>query len=441
MNMTEHDFSYLNRSKVLGIRTDLRPISRVLQVFNNPQDSCRTVHIAGSNGKGSTAAILESILRAAGYKTGLYTSPHLIAVNERIAYNGGHISSDALAAILCEVQSACSMVSVELTYFEILTCAAFIYFQRKQVDIGIIESGLGGRWDATNVLKSPLICILTSMSVEHEQYLGSSLPQIITEKSAIIKNGCTVISAPCPEKNGLQIIQDVCNEHGSVLHVSGDDFSAEFISFSNKHMQKFTFNDITGNHHWYELNLLGFHQLINAGLALTACDILKNKFSFTIESSDCAYGLSQVAWPGRFQKIEYSHAGKKISVILDAAHNPAGIHTLIDTIRCLKLSRIFLMIGILADKQYEAMLSSIIPYVDKIRTVNITHERAIDPHRLTQTVKRIDPLKEVKSIYAWDTLIEEMSRYSDYTCIMTGSIYVIGEFLTFTKKGCISCLH
>lgn len=426
--------TFLENARQLGIRTNLIYVRKILQFFGNPQDSIQTIHVTGSNGKGSVCALIESIIRSCGYTTGMYTSPHLVHVHERIKYNGGEIPDTDLHNLLRDIYHACSKNKIRLTYFEILTCAAFLYFRQTKTDCACIETGMGGRWDATNTISKPLVSILTSLAKEHQAYLGSSIMSIAQEKAAIIKRNTPFVSGPCQTKTIEQFLITHCRKNNAPIWIYGKHFASRGISCNKSSLsQVFQYKNIEGNSRRYSINLIGPHQRVNAGIALATADILKKYYGFIIRKFDISRGLHNVRWPGRYEKVMWKHNSHAVSLYIDGAHNPAAMQALAVTIKQLRMSRVILFFGVLKDKDYRSMARTIIPLVREIWTLPVQHERGLSPHVLAQTI-RDEGFARVKSVLSWDELFENIKSIRGHAFIMTGSLYLIGDFLKHLKR-------
>ncbi|MCC3144211.1 bifunctional folylpolyglutamate synthase/dihydrofolate synthase [Halanaerobium sp. Z-7514] len=350
-------YNYINSFSLFGSKGGYNPglqrIKKLLDYLGNPEQNLNVIHLAGTNGKGSTAAFIENIYRQAGYKTALYTSPHFYHFNERIKVNGKAASSYLLNDLIKELKQAVKKLKKEglgeASFFEVVTALAFLYFKFHQPDIVILETGLGGRLDATNVIKNPLLSIITTIDIEHSSLLGNSLSEIAFEKAGIIKENSQILTG-VKSQSALDVIEKIAGEKSAKLIKlqqkydnieSSGGLKENYLSFnsSNKKIK-------------YELSLLGIHQAQNAALAHLAVDILKS--SFPVKKKDIIKGLSTVIWPGRMQKIS-----EKPLIILDGAHNPAAIKNLSHSLKIssVEFKNINLIFSALKDKDIFKMLS------------------------------------------------------------------------------------
>jgi dihydrofolate synthase/folylpolyglutamate synthase len=309
MNYQE-SLDYLYSLARLGIKLGLDNTTRLLDYFDNPQLKTPTIHIAGTNGKGSTAAFVESILRASGYRVGLYTSPHILDFRERIQINRQLIAPEELIHWVATLKQASEELDISPTFFEFGTVMALLHFDRQETDWNVVEVGMGGRLDSTNLCQGR-ICIITSISRDHESSLGTRLSQIAREKAAIIKHPCTVISGS-QEKEVIQIVQDQSRSHKASLLQLGQDFQIDIQSHSIQG-QVFDFNSPEIWYKGLEISLGGRHQSVNAGLATAACIALTDPF---VTEQTIRLGLKSTGWPGRLEMCNTNP-----SLILDGAHN------------------------------------------------------------------------------------------------------------------------
>ena len=292
-----------------GIKLGLNVTKALLKALGNPQKSMKIIHLAGTNGKGSTAAMIESILRIEGYSTGLYTSPHLVIFNERIKHNNKDITNEELAILVEKIKSVCDKENIDATFFEFTTALALMYFAEKRPDYVILETGLGGRLDATNVVK-PVISIITNISIDHQDYLGKTIEDIAMEKAKIIKEGVPLITGE-KDRKIIKLFKQECKEKNSEYHNINDEMKVNVLE-SGKENQYFRVDKEI-----YELEMLGEHQIQNALLAIRCTAMLKVSKEAMVE------GLKKAYWPGRLEIISASPL-----VIIDGAHNVAGIKTL-----------------------------------------------------------------------------------------------------------------
>ncbi len=405
---------------------DLRRMDELLAYFDNPHLKIKAVHITGTKGKGSTAAMIASVLTAAGYKTGLYTSPHLLSYRERIRIGGDLISEKKLAAIVTKLKPVVEEVNRRATYgklttFELLTALAFIYFAEQKADFQILEVGMGGTYDATNVIKKPEVCVITSISYDHTEVLGNTLAQIAGEKSGIIKPGSAVISAPQPDE-AAEVIRRFCLKNGASLIQVGEAVQWHGTGFDINHQSVF----ITGRRGNYEVSipLLGEHQLINTATAVAALEVLADR-GFNIPKESIYQGLAQLDWPGRFQI-----AGQHPLLILDGAHNPDSALKLRQTIEhYLHINKAVLVIGASSDKDIAGTAAVLAPVALQVIATRSRNPRAMNPERIEVEFNKYDIVSEVATdVTAALSRAIEIAGENGLVCV-TGSLFVVAEAL------------
>jgi dihydrofolate synthase/folylpolyglutamate synthase len=396
-----------------GIKLGLDTIRHVLNELGNPHRHFACIHIAGTNGKGSVAATLASILISRGLKTGLYTSPHLVRFNERIQVNHRQISDEDVMAAHAAVR-ATSPGQRELTFFELATAMALYAFRQQAVDWAIIETGMGGRLDATNIIR-PAATVITNVSIEHRQYLGGTLAAIAGEKAGIIKPRTPVVTG-IKQPKALQVVAGVAEQNRSALYRSRHDFRTRRRSNGSF--------DYYGLHHrWKRLQtaLTGGHQVVNAGLALATCEVLEERLP--ISESGIREGLQNTRWPGRLELL----AGKP-AILLDGAHNREAARTLADYLRSgYPHVPITLVVGILDDKPYRAMLQSLVPECRHIVVTRPRIQRALPPETLLEKVKTMTTRVEMAPDVAAAVQRAVTLTPADGVVCIAGSLYVVGE--------------
>jgi len=361
-------------------RFDLGRVHRLLEHLGDPHRSFRSVHVAGTKGKGSTSAMIASVLRQEGYRTGLYSSPHLHTFRERIQLDGELIPErDVIDGVRRLMDAACQTPGI--TTFELITALAFDYFARQGTEWAVLEVGMGGRLDATNVVR-PQVSVITSISYDHMMYLGDTLPAIAAEKAGIIKAGVPVVSAPQPAEVAA-VISSVARDNDAPLVLVGRDWLWESTRASSE-SQQFTVWRSEAPHirASYTLPLLGSHQLANAVTAIAAVEVLRTQSTAVRESSVSA-GLANVRWPGRLEVLSRSPW-----VIVDGAHNGDSMHKLIATLADLfRYDRLITILGVSADKDIERMLDAVLPAADHILVTKANHPRAADPEQLARRIR------------------------------------------------------
>jgi dihydrofolate synthase/folylpolyglutamate synthase len=421
------DYERMPRSALVF---DLRRIEALLVRLNNPQEAAKSIHIAGTKGKGSTVAIIASILTQAGYRTGLYTSPHLLDFTERIQIDGRPIAREDFAGLVAKLKPEVEAVNAlsafgELTTFEILTALAFVYFKEQEVDYQILETGLGGRLDATNVVK-PEVCAITSISFDHTDVLGDTLAQIAREKAGIIKPGSTVVCAPqSPE--AMEVIVSICQERGVRLVSVGSDIVWQRKTFSSEG-QTFQLKGLLGEYE-FNLPLLGEHQLENAATAVAVTEVLIERGA-KISPESIARGLAQVRWPGRLQILKH-----KPWVIVDGAHNADSMRRLVKALRqYFKYDRAFLIFGASSDKDIAGMVRELAHFPDSVIVTRSRHPRAVAPDRLVGEFSKCGDVPQVaENISAAVKLALAKAKPADLICA-AGSLFVVAEVMEYMSK-------
>ncbi len=343
--------------KRFGIKLGLDLIGSVLAMLGNPHKNYKCIHIAGTNGKGSIASAIATILACSGYKTGLYTSPHLVKFNERIAIDNSHISDENTVSAYKAVKKACK-ADREPTFFEFATAMALYEFGRQNVDWAVIETGMGGRLDATNII-TPVLSVISNISIEHKAYLGDSIAEIAGEKGGIIKEKTPVIVG-AKQKSALSVLKKIAGEKEAPFYLYGKDFCIR-----KDKTGAFTYFGIDNVWRDMKTSLIGSYQSDNAAITLGVCEIL-NKKDGDISVENIREGLVKNRWQGRLEIVSHFP-----TVILDGAHNLAAMKNLarfLATSDYTKKKKITLVIGILDDKPYSAMLKALLPLCDRVRS-------------------------------------------------------------------------
>ncbi len=401
-----------------GVKLGLENIQKFLKSIGNPQSKLKTIHVAGSNGKGSTSSFIASILMENGYKVGLYTSPHFVKFNERISVDGKYISDDFIAKFIDRHQKLID--EYQLTFFEVTTAMAFEYFIFSEVDYAVIETGLGGRLDATNVL-NPLACVVTSISLEHTAILGDKLEQIAFEKGEIIKSGTKTFVGLLPEE-AIKVIEKKCTVVKSPLFCL-----EEYIIQKNDHIDLYT-EELEFDE--WEVPLIGKHQKYNAALA-SLC-VIK---SFDIDDpAVITRGIKNVVKNTKLQG-RYEIINDKPRLILDSAHNPEGISCLINQFEKEKNSYIVssILFGVMSDKNIDEMLVTIKNSFTNIYFYEINYERAASIGLLSERAKKRDvKFSVVKNLE--DFIREQLKGDKDSCLVVAGSMYLLGEIKSILPK-------
>ncbi|HEY9696207.1 MAG TPA: folylpolyglutamate synthase/dihydrofolate synthase family protein [Trichocoleus sp.] len=433
--LTEVD-AILNRFAHFGVELGLERIQRLLTHLGNPQTQVPILHVAGSNGKGSVCAYLSSVLAEAGYRVGRYTSPHLVSWCERISVNGQDISPVALRDLLLQVLAAIQSDQPSPTQFEVVTAAAWLYFAQQKVDIAVIEVGLGGRLDATNVCDRPLVSIITSLSREHWQRLGPTLANIAFEKAGILKPACPAVIAPQPPEAELVLQQRLTELNCPALWVKpAIDLGlgwAEFVgSAADAEKEEGTNHPLPIPYSLkYPLPLLGQHQLINSALAIATLQILQAQ-GWQISEKQIVQGMAKTQWLGRMQWMEWQ--GQPL--LIDGAHNPAGAAMLRQYVdqseRVLRPVR--WVIGMIGTKDHRDVLKALLRPGDRLSLVPVPDHLPADLHVLAGLAQEICP--ELAEIRVDEDVITGLERAIDptSTTVLCGSLYLIGHFFSLLQ--------
>ena len=418
------EIEFLNTLTDFGIKLGLDKTKYLLKKFGNPHQKYPSILIAGTNGKGSVARTLSNILTVSGYKTGLYTSPHLVYVGERIVVDGREIAEEELVYKIRHLQKILNSQPFHLypTFFEALTAIAFSYFADKKIEILVCEVGMGGRFDATNVLPSSLE-IITRIGFDHMQYLGNTYHEIANEKVGIIKEGTYVVSSR-QKPPAMDVIIRKAKEKGAKLYYEGRDFSTKRVSFSVDG-QIFNFYSRTNNLRGIKTPLQGRHQISNMAVVCQAA-LLLDKIGFNIKEEAIYRGIETTYWPCRFQILNNDPY-----IVIDGAHNPDGIRTLLDTLAELFPDKKFsFLMGILKDKDWKRMLSLVLhrKNVGEIVFTTPDSERAISPDVLADFVLKRQDHIPVKIINAPSQALKYIKSIRKNWCIC-GSLYLCGDIM------------
>lgn len=378
------------------MKFDLRRMAAVMSALGNPHDSYPSVHIAGTNGKGSVAAMIAQGLRGAGYRTALYTSPHLERLNERFQINGIQISDKELSQLIRDVRSAVPKNIAPLTQFEFLTAMAFLWFSRKKIDVAVIETGLGGRLDATNVMNRVALSVITTIDYDHMNWLGNTIPKIAAEKAGILKSGVPVVTAA--RGPALNVIKRTAHARHAPIYPVKTPVNAP-------------------------VSLPGKHQKLNAAVALKAMALLKKQFP-RLTSGKARSALRKVSWPGRFESFQVASGKNRIRVVLDGAHNAAGAAALAETLSAEKLAPVRLLFAVLKDKEIDKIVRALAPVAHEVAVVPAPSDRTANP----AAVARMKPWKGKAKAFSsivkgWQWIARPDGRGA---VVAAGSLYLIG---------------
>lgn len=432
MNITYQDaIDIIEGLSKFGSRLGLDRIRKLLDKLDNPQDKIPVIHIGGTNGKGSVSKMISSVLTRAGYKVGLYTSPHLHSIRERIQINNQLIDKDSFVDTLKTLLPHIEALSNEdsnfyLTEFEILTSMAFLYFYLSKVDVTVLEVGLGGRLDATNVVNKPLVSIITNVDWDHMDRLGNTLSLIGREKAGIIKRGVPVVTGARGE--GLDVIVDTAKKLDSDIYVLGRDFSVDWYVLSQIGTEISFRNEVKKGK--FFAGLKGIYQVDNIAITIMALELIRDKFYFS--DSALFQGLSETFWPGRMEIVS-----RDPLVLLDGAHNKGGAEKFATSLELLFDAKPTLVIGMLRDKDAYSIVNTVLPLVkEDIIVTSPKSNRALNADALGKVVKELggNPIviSEIK-----EAVKLALQSDSDFICVM-GSLYVVAEaremFITGVEK-------
>jgi dihydrofolate synthase/folylpolyglutamate synthase len=418
--------AYLFSLEHFGIKFGLENISALVRELGNPQDAFASVHVAGTNGKGSVTAMVDAMLRAAGRRSGRYTSPHLVDLRERFVIDGAMVTAAGLDAAIDRVRAAVESLrrrgalDVHPTFFEVTTAVAFDLFRAAAVDVAVCEVGLGGRLDATNVLQ-PKAAAITSIALDHEQYLGSSLAEIAFEKAGIIKPGVPVVVGRVPAE-ARTVIARVAGERGAPL-VSAVDSASVTRDATDTTGIRVHARTAKRDYGTFPLPLAGAHQLDNAAVAIRLVELLEDA-GFAVGERGVIAGLSELRWPGRLERLALP-GGRE--ALLDAAHNPAGAMALASYLQQLGEPRP-LVFGAMGDKNADGILRALAPTVSALVMTRATNPRSADPQALAATARRAAPGVPVEvTAGAADALRLAFDRAP--RIVVAGSIFLLGDVI------------
>ncbi len=417
MNCNEA-IEYIHSLEKFGIKPGMERIRALCAELGNPQDKLKVIHIAGTNGKGSTSTVISNILRKSGYNTGLFISPYVTDFRERIQYNGNMIEKNELAECVEKVKSAIDKLSaknIQPTEFEAVTAAAFLYFEKKKCDFVVLEVGLGGRLDSTNVILAPYVSVITSISLDHTAILGDTIEEIAAEKSGIIKFGAETVVYPFQDEKAMAVIRKTCEEKCNTLRipdVSKLDIIGEFLDGTQ------AVYDGIG----FVLPLAGEHMIYNTCTAIEAVRSL-SRLGIVVSENAIKEGIESTIMPARTELIK-----KKPVVILDGGHNEGCADALSSFIgRHLSDKRIVMVCSIMADKDYESYLSAVAPLAETFIATKADVPRAMSSAELAENAKKYcgncyDISDPSKAITAAHNILQ-----SDDALVVCGSFYLAGE--------------
>ncbi len=417
--------AYLYRLQKHGIKLGLETMSALLGRLGMPQARYRTLHIAGTNGKGSTAAMAASVLQAAGYRVGLYTSPHLVEFRERIRVNGEMIAELQVAQLTEQLQSLC-LPDLSPTFFEYTTAMALQHFAEARVDVAVLEVGLGGRFDATNVV-TPMACAVTTIALDHQDYLGTTLSSIAFEKAGIIKPGVPVVLGRLDEE-ARWTIEQVALERQAPVRRLDEDFH-----IAGESPTHFSYQGLGLQYDRLTCALKGRHQLDNAACALALLEAAASH-GITVTAESVREGLRTVNWAGRLEVVDHHP-----TILLDGAHNPAAARVLADyltdSLRSHPARRVVLVLGMMRDKDHRGFAEPLRGLVDEVVLVQADLPRSATAQELRAALVDLFPSPHVApSVSKAMTLAKQLAGSEDLVCV-TGSLMLVGECQAWLR-GC-----
>lgn len=423
---------YISNSHKFGMKLGLETTEKLMEKLGNPQNGLKIIHVAGTNGKGSVCSFIAKILEKSGYKVGLFTSPFLEVFNERIRINGKNISDEQIAKAISEIKVRVEKMIEEgyssPTEFELVTAMAFLIYKWEKVDYVVLEVGLGGRYDSTNIIKEPLISVITSISLDHTKVLGDTIEKISYEKGGIIKENSAVVVYSQSE-NAENVLKNIAKEKNT------DYIEAKFDSIAiiknDINSQKFNFTIGKKSFKNMEINLIGEHQVKNCITAINAIEYLRksNKIE-NITDESIKLGIKETKWPGRVEKIM-----ENPTFIIDGAHNEDGAKSLKNVIdKNFKNKKLILMIGMLEDKDIDSVLDILVPSFTKIIVTEPNNPRKISANKLKKKIEKYT--KHVESVDNIEDALKRTIEISDKDSVIisAGSLYMIGEVRTLMRK-------
>lgn len=416
--------TYLHGTHKFGSKLGLHRIQKLMSLLGNPHKNLKYIHIAGTNGKGSTASFIFNILKEQGFKVGLFTSPYIQRFSERIKVNYTEIPKDDIAKILTlikeQIEGANYKYHEHPTEFEILTAMALKYYDEQKCDIVVLEVGLGGSIDSTNVIEDSVVSIITTISYDHMNILGNSLEEIAMQKAGIIKqDGNVVVYPQCKEV--MQVIENVCKEKNATLYKVNPNYIVE--KYSDLQVQIFDYEKLKN----MKITLLGNYQILNAAVSIKVIEVL-NKLNYTVTENSIRKGLLNTKWPGRLEIVN-----KEPLFLLDGAHNIQGIDNFVKNINIIfKNKEKIFIIGVLKDKEYEQMIARLAPIAYKFIAISLKSiPRSLPANKLAECIKKYN--KDVQVASSVQHAIEmSIQNYSNNKLIcVLGSLYYIGEVRTY----------
>lgn len=414
LNSVDETLRYLYELRLFGTKLGLENPRRLAQLFDNPQHKLRFIHVAGTNGKGSVCSMLANIYREAGYRVGLFTSPHLIQFGERIQVDACPIPDQHLVALVNDIREALTTLPTNQhpTFFEVVVVLALLHFERERCEVVIWETGMGGRLDATNIV-TPELSVITNVSLDHQKWLGATIEAIATEKSGIIKPGIPVVHG-LGEGTARGVVERQAQECGSTCVAVPDETPLEA--------------DIS-------VGLPGAHQRHNAALVWQAITLLAKRFPVSTQIR--RKGLETVTWPGRLQSISVTGG----TILLDGAHNEASVRTLCEHLQShYSNHEIAFVLGVLEDKGIDSWLGNLVALADTFEIVPVASGRSLTPEEVANKLVALKPSVRVQ-IFTETALALEAALKSASLVVVCGSIYLVGEALGLLRDGRIEAIQ
>ena len=412
----EETMNYIHRVAWTGSRPGLERITELLHALGDPQDTLRFVHVAGTNGKGSFCSMLDSVLRRAGYSVGLYTSPYIERFNERMAVGGEPIGDDELSRITEYVKTFADKMQDQPTEFELITAVAMVYFARHGCDIVILEVGMGGRLDATNIIKTPILSVITGISLDHTAFLGDTVEKVAAEKAGIIKHGVPVLFGG-NDNRAAEVIKNTAMEQGcEYFEVDRTEISNVRGSFEENLFDYGGYRDI-------KLSLIGSYQPYNAANVISAVKILRS-LGISVSDDDLLSGLASAKWKGRFELL-----CREPIFIIDGSHNPEGIAAAVDSVkRCFGEKKVYLLSGVMKDKDYFSMARELSEIASRAFTLTPDNPRALDSESYAESFCKAGvPAKGYKTVNDAVFAAYSAAKSDGVPLVALGSLYMYGE--------------
>lgn len=415
----------LYAKRTFGIKPGLTVISKLMEELGNPQERLHTIHVAGTNGKGSVTAMLMSALRELGLKIGVYTSPHLVRVNERFTINGEEISDAEFFALLERVEQASEALrlrdGLDVTFFEYTTAVAFLWFAEKNVDFAIIEVGMGGRLDATNILPAPLVTIITRIGLDHTAYLGDTIEQIATEKAGIIKPGTSLVVGANPAE-ALSVFAQTARAKKVPMRLAAEEISVAAQRGSSFAMQKLSVESQDRAYGAIKLKLPASYQMENLAIVISALEALQERLNVTLPTEVLKAGLEKAEWRGRFCMLTED-------ILVDGAHNEDGANALVAALQSVagKKSRFVFVAGMCGDKATACFMKAIAPICQTLYLTPINNPRSAATADLARQARACG----IRNVAECGSMLEAISaarqEETSQPIVLCGSLFLVGE--------------